>query len=136
MQQLHLITSQSFQRSKSYLGLFQFVAYILLIHLLLLSAPGFSATKIAKIGDVRIADRGTETRVVFDLSSPVKHSIFVLQNPDRVVLDIDQCDANGALKASRIGGTLVKELRYAQKTSDKLRVVFDLNTRVSPKSFY
>ena len=84
---------------------------------------------------MRIADRGSETRVVFDLSSPVKHSVFVLQNPDRVVLDIEHCDANGKLQASRVGGTLVKELRYAQKSSDKLRVVLDLNKAVSPKSF-
>ncbi|MEJ2115781.1 MAG: N-acetylmuramoyl-L-alanine amidase [Gammaproteobacteria bacterium] len=53
----------------------------------------------------------------------------------RVSKFLYQCDANDVLKASRIGGTLVKELRYAQKTSDKLRVVFDLNSRVSPKSF-
>ena len=110
-------------------------AYFSFFLLLLLSVSAFSATKIAKISDVRIADRATETRVVFDLTSPVKHSVFVLQNPDRVVLDIEQCDANGKLKMSRIGGTLVKELRYAQKTSEKLRVVFDLNSSVSPKSF-
>ena len=83
MQQRSLMVSQNFQRSKSHLGLLRFVAYILLIQLLLLSFSVFSATKIAKISDVRIADRGTETRIVFDLSSPVKHSIFVLQNPDR-----------------------------------------------------
>ena len=100
-----------------------------------LSAASLSATNIAKVSDLRIADRKTETRIVFDLSSPVKHSVFVLKNPDRVVLDIDQCDANGKLSASRIGGTLVKDIRYAQKTSEKLRVVFDLNTSVSPKSF-
>jgi len=110
-------------------------AAISLCLLLLLSASSFSASEIAKISDLRIADRQTNTRVVFDLSSPVKHSIFVLKNPDRVVLDIDQCDANGKLTASHIGGTLVKELRYAQKTSDKVRVVFDLNASVSPKSF-
>ena len=73
--------------------------------------------------------------VVFDLSSPVKHSVFVLQNPDRVVLDIEHCDANGKLQASRVGGTLVKELRYAQKSTNNLRVVLDLNKAVSPKSF-
>lgn len=111
------------------------VTCISIFLLLLLSFPGISATTIAKISDVRIADRGAETRVVFDLSSPVKHSIFVLQNPDRVVLDIEHCDANGKLQASRVGGTLVKELRYAQKTSDNLRVVLDLNKAVSPKSF-
>ena len=108
------------------------VCFLLLVAV---STSIFSATNIAKVSDLRIADRKTETRIVFDLSAPVKHSVFVLKNPDRVVLDIDQCDANGKLNASRIGGTLVKDIRYAQKTSEKLRVVFDLNASVSPKSF-
>ena len=106
-----------------------------IVGLIFFSSISVSAATIAKINDLRIADRKTETRVVFDLSSPVKHSIFVLKNPDRVVLDIDQCDANGKLKANYIGGTLVKNIRYAQKTNEKLRVVFDLNRTVSPKSF-
>jgi len=103
--------------------------------LVFISATSFSAGTIAKVNALRIADRQTDTRIVFDLTSPVKHSVFVLKNPDRVVLDIDQCDANGVLQTKRVGGTLVKEIRYAQKSSDKLRVVFDLNTSVSPKSF-
>lgn len=111
------------------------IACVSVFLLLLLSFSSFSASNTAKISDVRIADRGSETRVVFDLSSPVQHSVFVLQNPDRVVLDIEHCDANGKLQASRVGGTLVKELRYAQKSSDNLRVVLDLNKAVSPKSF-
>jgi len=102
---------------------------------LVFAASTVLAMDIAKISDLRIADRQSETRVVFDLTSPVKHSVFVLKNPDRVVLDIEHCDANGKLSAKRVGGTLVKEIRYAQKTSDKLRVVFDLNASVSPKSF-
>ncbi len=119
----------------SEMGMIKLAACFLLFFLLLLSYSSFSATNIAKISDVRFADRATDTRVVFDLTSPVKHSVFVLQNPDRVVLDIEQCDANGKLKASRVGGTLVKEVRYAQKSPEKLRVVFDLNSAVSPKSF-
>ncbi len=135
MQQYSLFTTQSFQGPCIGLRPFRHASYFSLVLLLLLSTPVFSAGNIAQISDVRIADRATETRVVFDLTSPVKHSVFVLKNPDRVVIDIDQCDANGKLKASRIGGTLVKELRYAQKTSEKLRVVLDLNKAVSPKSF-
>ena len=135
MQQYSLFTTKSLQGPCIGLRPLRLASYFSLVLLLLLSTPGFSAGNIAQISDVRIADRATETRVVFDLTSPVKHSVFVLKNPDRVVIDIDQCDANGKLKASRIGGTLVKELRYAQKTSEKLRVVLDLNKAVSPKSF-
>lgn len=137
MQQHSLFTTQSFHGSSLGLdlGMFRLISYFSFVLLLLLSSSSFSAGNIAQISDIRIADRATETRVVFDLTSPVKHSVFVLKNPDRVVIDIDQCDANGKLKASRIGGTHVKELRYAQKTSEKLRVVLDLNKAVSPKSF-
>jgi len=137
VQQHSLFTTQSFQGPGLGLGLGmpRLASYFLLVLLLLMSSSSFSAGNFAQISDVRIADRATETRVVFDLTSPVKHSVFVLKNPDRVVVDIDQCDANGKLKASRIGGTLVKELRYAQKTNEKLRVVLDLNKAVSPKSF-
>ncbi len=135
MQQRSSLATKPPQSASAGVNQLKLVAYISLFLLLLVSYSTFSATNIAKINEVRFADRATETRVVFDLTSPVKHSVFVLQNPNRVVLDIEQCDANGKLKRGRIGGTLVKDLRYAQKTSEKLRVVFDLNSRVSPKSF-
>ncbi len=135
MQQHSSLATKPPQSASSGVNQLKLTAYFSLFLLLLLSFAAFSATNIAKISDVRFADRATETRVVFDLTSPVKHSVFVLQNPDRVVLDIEQCDANGKLKMNHIGGTLVKDLRYAQKTSEKLRVVFDLNSSVSPKSF-
>lgn len=109
--------------------------YLYLILLFLICVPSFSAAEIAKINDVRIADRQSNTRVVFDLSSTAKHHVFVLKNPDRVVLDIENCNANGKLKTSKVAGTLLKGMRYAQKSHEKLRVVFDLNTKVIPKSF-
>ena len=135
MQQHSSLATKPPQSINSCANQLKFAAYFSLFLLLLASFSTFSASNVAKISDVRFADRATETRVVFDLTSPVKHSVFVLQNPDRVVLDIEQCDANGKLKMGRIGGTLVKDLRYSQKTSEKLRVVFDLNSSVSPKSF-
>lgn len=103
--------------------------------LLLLSLPSFCAAEMTKINDVRIADRQSYTRVVFDLSATAKHHIFVLKNPDRVVLDIEECDANGKLTSPRIAGTLLNGMRYTQKSGEKLRIVFDLTTTVTPKSF-
>ena len=102
---------------------------------LIFSFTAADSADMAVINDLRIADRETITRVVFDLTSKVNHNVFVLKNPNRVVLDIDNCDANGKLKTKRVGGTLLKGLRYAQKSNEKLRVVFDLNASVSPKSF-
>lgn len=103
--------------------------------LIFISLPTLGTTEITKVKDLRIADRQSKTRVVFDLSSAASHNIFVLKNPDRVVLDIQNCNANGKLAASRVAGTLLKGMRYAQKSQDRLRVVFDLNKRVTPQSF-
>lgn len=103
--------------------------------LIFLSLPTFGIAEITKVKDLRVADRQSKTRVVFDLSSAASHNIFVLKNPDRVVLDIQNCNANGKLAASRIAGTLLKGMRFAQKSQDRLRVVFDLNKRVTPQSF-
>ncbi len=113
------------------------VAYALVVGfaLLFVASSTVQAQGMAKIEELRIADRQSTTRVVFDLSSGVEHHVFVLKNPDRVVLDIDKCDANGKLAAQKVSGTLLKELRYAQKSQEKLRIVFDLNEAVSPKSF-
>ncbi len=108
---------------------------LLALLLCLTSYSVLAATGITKINDVRIADRQENTRIVFDLSSATDHHVFVLRNPDRVVLDIDNCSANGKLNTTRVAGTLLKEMRYAQKSGEKLRVVFDLNKAVVPKSF-
>lgn len=107
----------------------------LLVLLILLVLPCVSIAGTTKVKGVRIADRGDSTRVVLDLSAPVKHKVFVLNDPYRVVLDIEQCDANGKLSAVQATGTLLKSLRYAQKSPGKLRVVFDLRAEVAPKSW-
>ena len=97
--------------------------------------PALTAAGASKIENVRIADRGDSTRIVFDLSSPAKHKVFVLSNPHRVVLDIERCKANGKLSSVKAKSTLLKSLRYAQKSPQKLRVVLDMHTAVAPKSW-
>lgn len=109
------------------------ICKICLIFLYLL--PAILSAEIAKIKDFRVADRQANTRIVFDLSSAASHNIFVLRNPDRVVVDIKNCNANGRLVSQNITGTLLKRMRFAQKTPNQLRVVFDLHARANPQSF-
>jgi len=112
--------------------------FFLLPFVFLLFLPCFSvlfAAEVAKIEDIRVADYQNHTRVVFDLSSTVTHRVFVQKNPDRVVLDIPACNANGKLTSNQVSGTLLKGMRHAQKPGGKLRIVFDLNTAATPKSF-
>jgi hypothetical protein len=72
------------------------------------------------------------TRLVFDLSGPVQHSVFTLSAPDRLVIDI-----NGATLAAPLNvatsNTPISSVRSAQRTPTDLRVVVDLKSRLPEK---
>ncbi|MNJ40387.1 N-acetylmuramoyl-L-alanine amidase AmiC precursor [compost metagenome] len=74
------------------------------------------------------------TRLVFDLSGPVQHSVFTLTAPDRLVIDINGATLAAPLTVST-SNTPITSVRSAQRTPTDLRVVIDLNKSVTPKSF-
>jgi len=75
------------------------------------------------------------TRVVLDLSTGAKHSLKVLKNPDRVVLEVAGARlANGA-RAAPAGTGAVKKLRLAQQPAGGVRIVLDLARPIQAKSF-
>lgn len=73
-------------------------------------------------------------RLVFDLSSSVKHKVFMLDNPRRLVLDIE--DAKLAVDVAGLGLNKgpIDRVRTGTR-GDGIRLVLDLNTEVTPKSF-
>src|ERR1700716_3435096 len=74
------------------------------------------------------------TRVVLDLSGSAQHSLQVLKNPDRVVLDVTGARlARGASAAAATGA--VKQGRMARRPSGELRIVLDLARPIQAKSF-
>jgi len=83
---------------------------------------------------VRMWPAPDHTRLVFDLSSPVQHSLFVLKSPNRLVIDLKYSDFRGALPALN-NDAFIKHIRYAKRGVNDLRVVLDLKRAVSPKSF-
>jgi len=74
------------------------------------------------------------TRLVFDLTGPVQHSVFTLTSPDRLVIDINGATASAPLSVAP-GDSPVTSVRSAQRTPTDLRVVVDLKKAVTPKSF-
>jgi len=74
------------------------------------------------------------TRLVFDLNAPVEHSLFVLESPDRIVIDLKTTDFTGSIPAID-DAAFIKEIRYARRGDDDLRVVLDLKRKVKAKSF-
>ena len=87
------------------------------------------------VKSVRIWPAPDHTRIVFDVSAPVEHRLFTLEDPHRVVVDL--LDASVGPAGVRAAGqsTLVARVRSAARDQSNLRVVLDLTGLVRPKSF-
>src|SRR3984893_18220275 len=75
------------------------------------------------------------TRVVLDLSGSAQHSLQVLKNPDRVVLDVADARLAGGARTAPAGTGSVKQGGVARRPSGELRMVLDLTRPIRAKSF-
>jgi len=101
---------------------------------LLLTAVTVDALAVTQVKSVRLWRAPDNTRLVFDLSGPVQHSVFTLSAPDRLVIDINGATLGAPLNVST-SNTPISSVRSAQRTPTDLRVVVDLKKSVTPKSF-
>nr|WP_314491898.1 N-acetylmuramoyl-L-alanine amidase [uncultured Pseudomonas sp.] len=101
---------------------------------LLLSTVALQALAVTQVKSMRLWRAPDNTRLVFDLSGPVQHSVFTLSAPNRLVIDINGATLGGSLNAAT-SNTPITSVRSAQRTPTDLRVVIDLKKAVTPKSF-
>ncbi|ANY89663.1 MULTISPECIES: N-acetylmuramoyl-L-alanine amidase [Pseudomonas] len=101
---------------------------------LLLTAVTVDALAVTQVKSMRLWRAPDNTRLVFDLSGPVQHSVFTLTAPDRLVIDINGATLGGSLNVAT-SNTPINSMRSAQRTPTDLRVVVDLKKAVTPKSF-
>jgi N-acetylmuramoyl-L-alanine amidase len=101
---------------------------------MMLTALAVDAVAQTKVSSVRLWRAPDNTRLVFDLTGPVQHSVFTLTAPDRLVIDINGASLGGPLNAAT-ANTPITAIRSAQRTPTDLRVVVDLKKAVTPKSF-
>lgn len=102
------------------------------IVLAVLAADVLAATEVRSVRLWRAPDN---TRLVFDLSGPVQHSVFTLAAPNRIVIDINGAQMVGRLDQLSLGNTPITAVRSAQRSPTDLRLVLDLSATVAPKSF-
>ncbi|WP_201768347.1 N-acetylmuramoyl-L-alanine amidase [Stutzerimonas azotifigens] len=93
------------------------------------------AVAASDVRSVRLWRAPDNTRLVFDLSGPVQHNLFTLSAPDRIVIDVNGATLQTALDQLPLQNTPISGLRSAQRSADELRVVIDLTSAVTPKSF-
>ncbi len=89
----------------------------------------------ATVDGVRLWRAPDHTRLVFDLSEPVNHKLFLLDNPSRLVVDIAHSTLNASTGSLDFSRSPVASLRSGVKDKTDLRIVLDLNAAVKPRSF-
>jgi len=96
---------------------------------LLAIVAGVSGNLVAaEIRDVRIASTDAGTRVVLDLSGPVKQKTFLLDTPNRVVLDLTKSSLVSKLPD---GEGVVTAIRSGKLPHAGLRLVFEVSGPVT-----
>lgn len=97
------------------------------------------AAKSPSMLAVRIWPAEDYTRVTLEHSAPLKFNYFTVENPDRLVVDIEGVEFNSVLES--LGGKVadhdpyIKLLRAGRFKPGVVRVVMDLKTRVRPQVF-
>lgn len=99
------------------------------------SFVAFPAFAQSSIEQIRVWPSPQNTRVVFDLSGPVEHSLFQLSNPARVVIDLQPTEVNYDVSRLNFSATPMTGIRFGNLDDGGLRVVVDLKDQARPKSF-
>jgi N-acetylmuramoyl-L-alanine amidase len=101
-----------------------------------LLATGFAlSAQAVEVRNVRLWAGPESTRVAVDLSGNAQHSLLVLHNPERVVLDVSGAHLARGAHTPRAGGGAVKQVRMSRSPSGTLRIVLDLAQPIQAKSF-
>jgi N-acetylmuramoyl-L-alanine amidase len=84
------------------------------------------------VDSLTLSGAGDSARLVIALGAPTRAAVFTLETPDRVVIDLSAARFDShRLKVPAPAGP-VREVRVAPRDSGNLRVVLDLDRRVSP----
>ncbi|TVQ70777.1 MAG: AMIN domain-containing protein [Oceanospirillales bacterium] len=95
--------------------------------------PGFAMANV-DVQNVRAWLAPDNTRLVFDISAPVEHRIFMLESPDRVVIDVRNAQLKTEFDHLALADSPVSSIRHSH-SDGTLRIVLDLKSHVKPKSF-
>jgi N-acetylmuramoyl-L-alanine amidase len=89
----------------------------------------------ATVDGVRVWRAPDHTRLVFDLSEAVTHQVFPLDNPDRLVIDIENVSLKANTSTLDFSSSPITSLRSGVHGQKNLRIVLDLKKAVQPRSF-
>ncbi len=86
----------------------------------------------ATVEGMRVWTGPEHTRAVFDLSGSAEYKLFELDNPPRVVIDLENAQLTSSLAIKN--NKDIKKVRFSNKKKD-VRIVLDLHDKLKSKSF-
>jgi N-acetylmuramoyl-L-alanine amidase len=92
-----------------------------------------TSAQAAEVKDLRLAPIAGGTHVEVGLSEGVTQSVFTLENPPRVVLDLRPARRDGHLRVPS-GAGLVRHVRVAPRDGGALRIVLDVDQPVTVRT--
>lgn len=95
-----------------------------------------TAQETAHIHDIRLWRAPDSTRIVFDLDNPVEHKMQILENPQRIILDVANTVMLMSAEKVNLKGTPIASFRTEPHGNNDLRITLELTSSVSPKSFF
>ncbi len=112
--------------------------YLLLGMALLCLQPGESQAAIEVIS-TRIWPAQDYTRLTLESRQPIRHTLFTVENPDRLVIDLQDVELNEALKQLNSktvsDDPYIKSVRVGQFKPGMVRLVLDLKEQIKPQLF-
>ncbi|MCS4533403.1 N-acetylmuramoyl-L-alanine amidase [Neisseria montereyensis] len=88
---------------------------------------------------VRIWPANAYTRITLESSKALKYNHFTLDNPSRLVIDIEGASLNNVLQSMsskvRSNDPYIRNIRVGQNTATTVRVVIDLKQATNPQVF-
>ncbi|NND00071.1 MAG: LysM peptidoglycan-binding domain-containing protein [Gammaproteobacteria bacterium] len=109
---------------------------VILTAAILLQIPVAAAKSSPRqIENLRIWHSPDKTRVVFDVSADVKHQMFSLTDPLRLVVDIENADLSMKLPQLDPANKHISAVRSGRPGGTRLRFVFELKSPLQANDF-
>jgi N-acetylmuramoyl-L-alanine amidase len=115
------------------------VLWALWILLLLCLLPAFALAGGVEVSAVRVWPAPEYTRITLESARPIEYSLFTVQEPNRLVLDLEDVEPGAALESlpMRIGAddAFIAQARIGRFKPGVLRLVLEVRTDVRPQAF-
>jgi len=101
---------------------------------LMMMCLGFSMTFAAQLKAITVSQQANQTSIYFAVNGPFTHKLFLLTQPERVVLDLQGTKSGVNINQLGLTQGLIKKIRSGYPDAKTLRLVFEVNQKIQVRS--